>query len=350
MALIHWQGGSEIERVIPSSLEDNQLKESDLRGMLARNVNLLSEGELEFFVITEEFSRWADSGRSVDILAIRRSDSDTHDLDVVIIELKRATTRDAELQAIRYASMCTALVFEDLVASHAEYLRKAGEFEPTRQARIDILNFLEMTEGSEPQVGNRPEIVLVASDFGTELTTTVLFLTSEFGMEIRCVRFNVYHHKEDLLVDFVTLIPLPQAESYRVRMREKKEQEAIASGRRQPRTSSILASAGIIAPGVVIRLIGRSNEERTTATFGDPVTGNKNVIWKEDGQAYSLSALTTKLRDELGLDLPAGSLNGYAYWSLHSESESLSARAQALTALPPNPDGYFNSITNVRED
>ena len=71
--------------------------------------------------MSEEFSNWQDSSRSIDLLALDSEGS------LVVIELKRTQTGDhSELQAIRYAAMAANMTLEQIVEAHSRYLAKRG--------------------------------------------------------------------------------------------------------------------------------------------------------------------------------------------------------------------------------
>ena len=112
---------------------------------------------------------WEDSRRRIDLLAIDK------EAKLVVIELKR--TQDGghmDLQAIRYASMVSAMTFERAVQIHADFLQNQGD--PPEEARSRILGFLGWSEASEDDFADDVRILLVSEDFGKELTTAVLWL------------------------------------------------------------------------------------------------------------------------------------------------------------------------------
>ena len=134
-----------------------------------------------------------DSRRRIDLLAIDPL------ANLVVIELKR--TNDGghmELQAIRDASMVSAMTFERAEQIHAEYLMRIGE--PMEQARTQMLAFLGWEEPDEESFAPDVRILLVSEDFGKELTTTVLWLRDR-GIDIRCVRLRPYQDSGRLLID-----------------------------------------------------------------------------------------------------------------------------------------------------
>ena len=80
-------------------------------------------------------------------------------------------------------------------------------------------------------VGQDVRIVLASAEFSKELTSSVLWLI-EHNIDIRCVRLKPYALGERILVDVQQIIPLPEAQEYQVRIRDKvrKEREARTSG------------------------------------------------------------------------------------------------------------------------
>src|ERR1700722_7875174 len=73
-------------------------------------------------VITKEFADFDLSQKRLDILALDEGKK------LVIVELKReATGSVAELQAIRYAAMCSTMTFDRMVGLYAESLKCGAE-------------------------------------------------------------------------------------------------------------------------------------------------------------------------------------------------------------------------------
>lgn len=166
-------------------------------------------------MLTEEFGDWEDSRRRIDLLAIDPQ------ANLVVIELKR--TNDGghmELQAIRYASMISAMTFERAEQIHAEFLARLGE--PAEEARTRMLTILGLEEPDEETFAPDVRIVLVSEDFGKELTTAVLWLR-ERDIDIRCVRLRPYQDGEQRLIDVQQIIPLPGANEYQVQLRQKEQ-------------------------------------------------------------------------------------------------------------------------------
>jgi hypothetical protein len=130
-----------------------------------------------------------------------------------------------ELQAIRYASMVSAMTFNRAVTIHSDFLARIGQ--PSEEAQSRLLEFLGWEGPDDGTFAEDVRIVLVSQDFGKELTTAVLWLRDR-DIDIRCVRLHPYDDQGRTMVDVQQIIPLPEAHDYQVRLREKEQQ-----GRRQ---------------------------------------------------------------------------------------------------------------------
>lgn len=203
-------------RAIPeASFAEMRIGErSDLQRLLRTQIEVLGD---DLYILTEEFGDWEDSKRRIDLLAI---DSDAN---LVVIELKR--TQDGghmELQAIRYASMVSAMTFERAVQIHEEFLHRMEQ--PSSEARSRMLKFLGWSEANEESFANDVRIVLASEGFSKELTTAVLWLRDR-EIDIRCIKLRPYVADGQTFVDVQQIIPLPEAQDYIIRIREKEQQE-----------------------------------------------------------------------------------------------------------------------------
>lgn len=196
-----------------SSFRDLKVRErDDLQRLLRTQIEVLDD---DLYVLTEEFGDWDDSRRRIDLLAIDLQ------ANLVVVELKR--TNDGghmELQAIRYASMVSAMTFERAEQIHAEFLTRIGE--PAEEARSRMLTFLGWEEPDEESFAPDVRMVLVSEDFGKELTTAVLWLRDR-DIDIRCVRLRPYQDGGKTMIDVQQIIPLPEADEYQVQLREKEQ-------------------------------------------------------------------------------------------------------------------------------
>lgn len=203
--------GESIEAVGGTQFATHGVRERDhIQRMVGASIGLVAPGTM---VLAEEYSDWSDSDRRIDLLCL------DEDANLVVVELKRGSTGGhMELQAIRYAAMVSAMTFERAVAAHARYLAQHGEDDAEAEQRI--LEFLGWDEPDEDRFGRDVRITLVSADFSTEITTAALWL-AERGIDIRCVRMRPYALEDELLVSIEQVLPLPTAEEYRVRLKEK---------------------------------------------------------------------------------------------------------------------------------
>ena len=204
------------EALVPAertTFKDQDLKERrDLQTLLKSRVEAISA---ETLIVSEEFGDWEDSRRRIDLLGIDR------DANLVVIELKR--TEDGghmELQAIRYAAMISTLTFDQLVPIHDRYLLENGI---EKDARENLLEFLDWDDSSAGPFGQEVRIVLASAEFSKEVTTTVMWLRDMGSLDIRCVRMEPYISEGTTLLDIQTVIPAPEAADYQVRIREKQQ-------------------------------------------------------------------------------------------------------------------------------
>ncbi len=200
-------------KTIPlSTFKKKRIKErADLQQILKKEINVLSS---DILVVAEEFGDWDDSNRRIDLLAI-----DT-DANLVVIELKR--TNDGghmELQAIRYAAMVSAMTFAQICNTYDRYLKGNGE---NIDAEEKLLEFLGWSEPDEEKFGKDVRIILASADFSKEVTTAVIWL-NERGLDIRCFRLLPHDMEGRTIIDIQQIIPLPEAESYQVKVREKSQ-------------------------------------------------------------------------------------------------------------------------------
>lgn len=204
----------EFRKIDETSFSSAGVRErQDMQRLLRGQIEIVSPDTL---VIAEEFSQWEDSNRRIDLLGIDK------DANLVVIELKR--TEDGghmELQAIRYAAMVSAMTFDRVAEVYSDYLTRNDE---PGDARALLLDFLEWEEPDEDRFAQDVRVVLVSAEFSKELTTSVIWL-NERGLDIRCIRIKPYRDDARILADVQPIIPLPEAEDYRVRLKEKQQKE-----------------------------------------------------------------------------------------------------------------------------
>lgn len=198
---------------IDTTFENERFYEKDdLQRLLAKQIEILSENIL---IISEEFCNWEDSKRRIDLLGIDSNGK------IVVIELKRTITGGhMELQALRYAAMVSAMNPEQIIETYDNYLKKNGN--PERDAKDEISKFVN--EDAVLDIGSEVRIILISSEFSKEITSTVLWLNTN-GIDIKCFKVKPYKLNEKMILDIQQIIPLPEAEDYVIKIREKTEQQ-----------------------------------------------------------------------------------------------------------------------------
>ena len=213
---------AELKAVATTTFADQAILErKHLQAMLMRDPSSLGD---DLLVLCEEYTNWQDSNRRIDLLCLSR------DRGLVVVEIKR--TEDGghmDLQAVRYAAMVSSMTLDQAIAAHAKAL---GGDDAHDKAQTAILEHLGLESADADELTGEVSIILVAANFSTELTTSVMWL-KDHGVDIRCVRFQPYQHQGDVLVDVTQIIPLPEAADYLVKMREQKDEKRKVETKRQ---------------------------------------------------------------------------------------------------------------------
>ena len=327
--------GSPIKRL---SIKEAGYKEDVIRDLVAGQLDKFFPG---LKLIATEFSRWQDSGRRIDILAMGR-DNKLH-----VFEFKRdSDAAHAELQALRYAAMCSVLTFKDIVHAGVDYRKKIKQDVSIESFEAELLQFLEAQDAESVVLGEIPRIVLISSQFNKEITTTALWLNEKFGpisadddgMDISCIEVGVYEVGSQKLLHFDKVIPIPAAQDYQVQARAKErlaaQQQAAA---KRARTVALLIKAGELKDGTRIEYLPgtfKSLAPQVAAEGTATHVGQGRFVWDADGQTYdSMNALMKALMKRY--NLPEQAVQAPKHWRLAHKSESMAQTAEALIAVDP---------------
>lgn len=178
----------------------------------------------ELLFIAKEYSGWQDSHRRLDILALDKKGN------LVVIELKRDEKGfHMDLQAIRYAAMVSQMTPNDVYSVYAKTYECSKE-----EAKSKIEEWFETTEdqgesGEQEDVLNSDDflkdvrIILVNQNFSSELTSCVLWLL-EKEIDISCIKITPYQLNGQYLWDMDKIIPLAEANDFRLKQKQKKEE------------------------------------------------------------------------------------------------------------------------------
>ncbi len=214
MAIYRFEENTNILHTIEKTtfMNEHILERQHLQSALKTQINIIAP---DCLIISEEFSEWSESQRRIDLLAIDKN------ANLVVIELKRNETGEhMDLQAIRYASMVSTLTFKRAIEIFQAYLDKNNI---DKNAEVEMLRFLNWDEPQEENFAIDVNIILVSSDFSKELTTSVMWL-NERDLNIKCIRLTPYKYNGTLLIDVQQIIPLPEAESYQIKIKQQSEE------------------------------------------------------------------------------------------------------------------------------
>jgi hypothetical protein len=231
------------------------LERNHLQKFLRDKIDIISEDTL---IISEEFSDWDDSRKRIDLLGIDK------EANLVVIELKRTDTGDhMELQALRYASMVSTMNFEKCISVYQNYIDSRGL---DIDAKEDLMNFLDWDTPLEEDFASNVKIVLASADFSKELTTSVMWLLSK-GLDITCIKLSPYSFNGEVLLDINQIIPLPEAESYLIKIKEKNTERQIALESTRDKTKYLFNDKILGKGRLVFEVVKRFTEENQHLTF-----------------------------------------------------------------------------------
>ncbi len=196
-----------------------------LQEWLAHEPSALGE---ELLIIQKEFDGFDDTRERLDLLALDK------DGNLVIIENKLDDSgRDVVWQALKYASYCASLTKAQIVEIYQQYLDR---YEPVT-GEVDLLNapasasariceFLDAPDLDELKLnlGNSQRIMLVATNFRKEVTSTALWLLGQ-GISIACFKITPYSLGEQLLINIDQIIPTPEAKELMIGINAKEAEE-----------------------------------------------------------------------------------------------------------------------------
>lgn len=203
----------------PTGLKDLGAKEvKDIERWIKREPEILGE---EMLVIASQFSNWDKTSDRPDLLGLDRRGK------LVVIEIKRdGSGKDQDLQAIRYASFASTLTSDDVIQLYRDHRHEEhGEDLTPSESKGQLDEFVESEDIGVLDDDDRPRMILVSSGFRPGVTSTVLWLRS-FALDIACVQIQSYELRGEIVLTSTTLIPLPEAGDFEVKMQSKRQKSA----------------------------------------------------------------------------------------------------------------------------
>lgn len=275
-----------IETVQQTDFQLNGILERDhLQNYLRDKIGIISPDTL---IISEEFSEWDESRRRIDLLGIDK------EANLIVIELKRTITGDhMELQALRYASMISTLSFKRCVEIYQKYIDFRGL---EQNAREELLSFLEWDSPLDYEFASDVKIVLASADFNKELTTSVMWLISK-GIDITCVKLTPYMFKGDILLDINQIIPLPEAENYLIKIREKTIERQIAIQSSRDKTKYIFNGKKLGKGKLVLEVVSEYLKRNPNSTFDSLLNKFPSDLQGSTGVINTVDYINEKYKD-----------------------------------------------------
>lgn len=224
MLLKYNKSQNEISSLKRTNFADhNILERQNIEKWIEEYPSFLGE---DLLIITSEYSRFRETNERLDLLAL-----DTEG-KLVVIELKRDDSgRSVDLQAIKYASYCATITFDDVVNEYIDYRGMSNNSENYKKYKEKILDFIQDDEFEK--IDNKPKIILVSKRFRKEVTSSVLWLRT-FGIDITCVKLTPYIINENNIgISSEIIIPTPETEDYLVEVQRKENSEEVLTTRQQ---------------------------------------------------------------------------------------------------------------------
>ncbi len=322
--MVYHIDGDGVRALDSTSFEAIDVQETNIEEWIVENPSMLGE---ELLVVARQYSKFDKTAERPDILALDEEG------ELVVIELKRdRADKTTDLQAIKYASYCSTISSEELQRDYRTFWNDRRDEEDSltpEEVGDHFSDFLgeDVVKTTEEgyadfTLNDRPRILLAAGSFGPEITTPVVWLEREFGMDITCVELEAYREGDDVFFSSRQVLPVPEAEEYMAK-RRKKERQQERTGDRAKRAITVLLEAGLVQEGDEVVFDGESVPDNATHTY-DPdddfwrgrITGktgrSNNVEWLENGSEYSFTALAQQVLEEAtGEEF---NVNGYPYW------------------------------------
>jgi hypothetical protein len=203
-----------ISKLTQRTFSELKLREREhLQEWIANNPSSLGE---ELLIIQKEFSGFSDTNERLDLLALDKYGN------LVIIENKLDDSgKDVTWQTIKYASYCSSLTKQEIIKIYQDFLGK------TESAEEKISDFYEGKEIEEiflNQGLNSQRLIMIASNFRKEVTSSVLWLMN-FKMRIQCFQVTPFELGTQLFLSVEQILPTKSTEDFAIGIATKAQQE-----------------------------------------------------------------------------------------------------------------------------
>lgn len=300
-----------------------QVESGTLHSLFRDRVDLISS---DLMVISEEFGDWDSTNRKIDLLCI-----DTN-ANLVVIETNISEGAEcSELLAVRKGAMISSMSLEQAVEAHRAYLENLGTEEDARQR---ILNFLGWNYSTLGSFGKLVKIILVATQFSKELTTSVLWL-NERGVDIQCIKIRPFLYGDKVLLDLEKVIPLPEVADFQVRVREQEQnvkERRLSSKKTRYKFTLLLDTERRL--GLNKRKLMYQIVEEVIRRGGSPEEISRTVSWMQNSLFFEADGVleerefVEKFRD---IDTPGKPSKSIRYFCKQEELFIVRGRTYALS-------------------
>lgn len=205
----------------------------DLQRFIKNEISVINP---DIMIISEEFGDWAGSKRRIDLLAVDK------EANLVVIELKRTNDGgDMDLQAVRYAAMVSNMTWEQAKQAFNKYIENNSK---DLDAESKLCEFFGWDSPLEDEFAQDVRIILASANFSKELTNSVLWL-NEHDLDVSCVRLSLYKLGDQLVLNAEQIIPLPEAESYQIEVKQKRWEERASRNENRDRSLFSISYSGV---------------------------------------------------------------------------------------------------------
>lgn len=332
------------EEMDPTNFKELKLWERrDLQEWVKTSPGLIGE---EVIFLSSEFAQFDKTNDRLDVLGIKRvtDEEGSRFGRLVVVELKRDTDRRQALQALHYAAFVSGFSANDVIPLLAQW-----EGVEEEEAGRKLAEFLGVESTNEIEIDSRPMIVLMAQRFRDETTTTVMWLLEELDLDISCVRLVSYEIGGELYVQTDKIIPLPEAEQYRMAKQEKEVAKKPGARRQGPNVLTALIENDVLADGDTLTFSqakipagskGDWSEDRPELKADLSTSGDfPSLIWSdpESGETgkYKISTLASMIlalvKGEVWKGTSSG-VQGVDYWEYEGKRLKALAAESGLTS------------------
>lgn len=307
---------------------DLEMVEADIEELVIERPKLLGE---DLLVVGSQYSKFDKTNDRLDVLALDRSGK------LVVVELKRDTADETtDLQAIKYASYLSTVTAGQIQDDYRQFWndRRDDELTPedVGETFAEFLGYdapYPTTESgyADFSLDDKPRILLAAGEFTPEITTPVIWLQRQYGLDITCVELQAYETDSGVFVHPRQVLPIPEAEEYMAKRRKKDEEQGDETSRAKP-AINVLLDEGVVEEGDRVIF----NEAKIPADADrefDPddefwqaeltgEIGRSAIRWLETGEKHSVTGLAGEILERATGE--THDVNGYPRWC-HTEYE-----------------------------